>query len=125
MYALDTITVLDYFKCKGGVGAKLLAVPPGEAALPAVVAYEVWVGILGSHLAGARRDARYAERARVWTSARAHRRQLARRLRADCRWHWALGAVLGVQSNYFNFLRSHQDELPMGQRQPTESAAIR
>jgi predicted nucleic acid-binding protein len=42
MYALDTITVLDYFKCKGGVGAKLQAVPPGEAALPAVAAYEVW-----------------------------------------------------------------------------------
>lgn len=48
MYALDTNTVLDYFKGKGGVGAKLLAVPPGEIALPAVAAYEVWVGVLGS-----------------------------------------------------------------------------
>lgn len=48
MYVLDTNTVLDYFRGKGGVGAKLLAVPPGEVALPAIVAYEVWVGVLGS-----------------------------------------------------------------------------
>lgn len=48
MYALDTNTVLDYFKGKGEVGATLLATPPSELALPAVVAYEVWVGVLGS-----------------------------------------------------------------------------
>lgn len=58
MYALDTNTVLDYFKGKGGVGEKLLAVPPGEVALPAVVAYEVWVGVLGSQNAQ-RRQAEY------------------------------------------------------------------
>lgn len=58
MYALDTNTVLDYFKGKGGVGAKLLAVPPSEVALPAVAAYEVWVGVLGSQNAQ-RRQAEY------------------------------------------------------------------
>lgn len=58
MYALDTNSVLDYFKRKGGVGAKLLAVPPGQIALPSVVAYEVWVGVLGSQNAP-RRQAEY------------------------------------------------------------------
>ena len=48
MYALDTNTVLDYFKGKGDVARNLLAVPPTEVALPAVVAYEVWIGVLGS-----------------------------------------------------------------------------
>jgi tRNA(fMet)-specific endonuclease VapC len=60
MYALDTNTVLDYFKRKGGVGAKLLAVPPGEVALPAVAAYEVWVGVIGSQNAQ-RRQAEYEQ----------------------------------------------------------------
>lgn len=58
MYVLDTNTVLDYFRGRGNVGAKLLAVPPGEVTLPAVVAYEVWVGVLGSRNA-ARRQAQY------------------------------------------------------------------
>jgi len=48
VYALDTNTVLDYFRGKGNVVGRLLAVPPGEIALPAIVAYEVWVGVLGS-----------------------------------------------------------------------------
>lgn len=48
MYALDTNTVLDYFRGKGQVAARLLATPPSEVALPAVAAYEVWVGVLGS-----------------------------------------------------------------------------
>ncbi|MGQ0653337.1 MAG: type II toxin-antitoxin system VapC family toxin [Betaproteobacteria bacterium] len=48
MYALDTNTVLDYFRNRGAVAANLLAVPPRELALPAVVAYEVWFGVLGS-----------------------------------------------------------------------------
>ena len=60
MYALDTNTVLDFFKGKGGVGAKLLAVPPGEVALPAVAAYEVWVGVLGSRNTK-RRQAEYEQ----------------------------------------------------------------
>jgi tRNA(fMet)-specific endonuclease VapC len=60
MYALDTNTVLDYFRGRGNVGANLLALPPREVALPAIVAYEVWVGVLGSQNAG-RREAQYAQ----------------------------------------------------------------
>jgi tRNA(fMet)-specific endonuclease VapC len=60
MYALDTNTVLDYFRGRGNVGANLLALPPREVALPAIVAYEVWVGVLGSQSAG-RREAQYAQ----------------------------------------------------------------
>src|SRR5256885_8662573 len=56
MYALDTNTVLDYFKGKGEVAKNLLAVPPGEVALPAIVAYEVWIGVLGSQNAKRRQD---------------------------------------------------------------------
>lgn len=48
MYALDTNTVLDYFRGRGAVAENLLAMPPSEVALPAIVAYEVWVGVLGS-----------------------------------------------------------------------------
>ena len=58
MYALDTNTVLDYFRGRGGVAKSLLAVPPSEVALPAIVVYEVWIGVLGSHNA-ARRQSQY------------------------------------------------------------------
>ena len=60
MYALDTNTVLDYFRGRGNVAKNLLAVPPSEVALPAIVAYEVWVGVLGSRNAS-RREAQYEE----------------------------------------------------------------
>jgi len=60
MYALDTNTLLDYFKGKGNVARNLLAAPPGEVALPAVVAYEVWVGVLGSQNAK-RRQVQYEQ----------------------------------------------------------------
>lgn len=55
MYALDTNTVLDYFRRKGLVAARLFAVPPSEVAIPAVVAYEVWVGVIGSQNAERRK----------------------------------------------------------------------
>lgn len=58
MYALDTNTVLDFFRGKGKVAGRLLATPPTEVALPAIVAYEVWVGVLGSQNA-ARRQVEY------------------------------------------------------------------
>ena len=58
MYALDTNTVLDYFRGRGDVEKNLLGVPPSEVALPAIVAYEVWVGVLGSQNAK-RRQAQY------------------------------------------------------------------
>lgn len=61
MYVLDTNTVLDYFRGKGSVADNLLAVPPSDVALPAIVAYEVWVGVLGSQNARRRhRPARHA-----------------------------------------------------------------
>ena len=60
MYALDTNTLLDFFRGKGDVARKVLAVPPGEVALPAIVAYEVWVGVLGSRNAK-RRQAQYEQ----------------------------------------------------------------
>jgi len=60
MYVLDTNTVLDYFRGKGRVAPNLLAVPPSEVALPAIAAYEVWVGVLGSR-AAARRQSQYEQ----------------------------------------------------------------
>lgn len=58
MYALDTNTVLDYFRERGSVAKNLLAVPPSEVALPAIVVYEVWIGVLGSQNAR-RRQSQY------------------------------------------------------------------
>jgi tRNA(fMet)-specific endonuclease VapC len=60
VFVLDTNTLLDYFRGKGKVAANLLAVSPGEVALPAIVAYEVWVGVLGSQNAR-RRQAQYEQ----------------------------------------------------------------
>ena len=60
MHALDTNTVLDFFRGKGKVASNLLALPPSEIALPAIVAYEVWVGVLGSQSAK-RRQAQYEQ----------------------------------------------------------------
>ena len=60
MYVLDTNTLLDYFRGRGNVAKNLLAVPPSEVALPAIAAYEVWVGVLGSRNAG-RRQAQYEQ----------------------------------------------------------------
>ena len=56
MFVLDTNTVLDYFRGRGRVAEHLLAVPPSEIALPAVSAYEVWVGVLGSQNPKRRRE---------------------------------------------------------------------
>lgn len=56
MFVLDTNTVLDYFKGKGRVAERLLAVAPSEITLPAVSAYEVRVGVLGSQNPKRRRE---------------------------------------------------------------------
>jgi tRNA(fMet)-specific endonuclease VapC len=48
MHLLDTNTVLDYFRAKGNVAANILTAAPGEIALAAITAYEIWVGVLGS-----------------------------------------------------------------------------
>jgi tRNA(fMet)-specific endonuclease VapC len=59
-YVLDTNTVIDYFKGRGKVAERMLAVAPREIALPAIVAYEVWVGVLGSRNAK-RREAQFEQ----------------------------------------------------------------
>lgn len=56
MFVLDTNTVLDYFKGKGRVAERLLATTPSEVAVPAISAYEVWVGVLGSQNPKRRRE---------------------------------------------------------------------
>lgn len=56
MFVLDTNTVSDYFRARGNVAANLLATPPSEIALTAIVAYEVWVGVLGSQNAKRRQE---------------------------------------------------------------------
>ena len=48
MYALDTNSVIHFFKGRGRVAERLAATPPAEVRLPSVVLYELEVGIAGS-----------------------------------------------------------------------------
>ena len=48
MYALDTNTVIYFFENCGHVAEHLFSLPPHEIALPAVVLYELEVGIAKS-----------------------------------------------------------------------------
>ncbi len=48
MFALDTNTVIYYFKGVGGVAERLLATPPHDVALPSIIVYELGRGVLGS-----------------------------------------------------------------------------
>jgi tRNA(fMet)-specific endonuclease VapC len=48
MFALDTNTLIFFFKGVGQVKNRLLATPPREIAIPAVVVYELEVGIARS-----------------------------------------------------------------------------
>jgi tRNA(fMet)-specific endonuclease VapC len=48
MYALDTNTVIYFFKGMGNVATHLFSLPPYEIVLPAVVLYELEVGIAKS-----------------------------------------------------------------------------
>lgn len=48
MYALDANTVIHFFKGRGNVAKRLLAVAPTEIALPSVALYELEVGRLKS-----------------------------------------------------------------------------
>ena len=48
MYALDTNTLIYFFKGMGNVAAKLLATPPKEIGIPSIVVYELEVGIAKS-----------------------------------------------------------------------------
>ena len=45
MYALDTNTVIYFFKGMGNVASHLFSLPPHEIVLPSVVLYELQVGI--------------------------------------------------------------------------------
>lgn len=55
MWALDTNTVIYYFKGMGHVAERLLEVAPNRVSIPSVVVYEIEVGILKSGEATKRR----------------------------------------------------------------------
>jgi len=55
MFALDTNTVIYFFKGLHGVDRRLLATPPGDIAIPCVVLYELEVGIAKSKAPSKRR----------------------------------------------------------------------
>ena len=46
MFALDTNTVIYYFKGLGGVSDRLLATSPREVVIPSIVVYELGRGVL-------------------------------------------------------------------------------
>jgi tRNA(fMet)-specific endonuclease VapC len=48
MFALDTNTLIYFFKGIGSVGERLLGCAPAEIAIPAVVVYEIETGIAKS-----------------------------------------------------------------------------
>lgn len=49
IYALDTNTLIHFFKGAGRVPERLLATPPGQVAVPSVVVYELDVGLARLH----------------------------------------------------------------------------
>ena len=55
-YALDTNTLIYFFKGMGKIDQKLLAKMPGEVLIPAVVLYELETGIAKSQAPAKRRD---------------------------------------------------------------------
>lgn len=55
-YALDTNTLIYFFKGMGNVAPKLLAKAPGDILLPAVVLYELETGITKSQAPAKRRE---------------------------------------------------------------------
>ncbi len=56
MFALDTNSVIYFFKGMGRIADRLLAVPPNQIAMPAVVLYELEVGIAKSTASAGRRS---------------------------------------------------------------------
>lgn len=56
MYLLDTNSVVFFFKGQGRVGERLLARKPAEVALPAIVLYELEVGVIRSKSPARRRE---------------------------------------------------------------------
>jgi len=55
-YQLDTNAVIHFFKGSGQVANRMLAVPPSEVAISALVAYELLVGVEKSPQATLRRQ---------------------------------------------------------------------
>ena len=55
MFALDTNTLIYFFKGLGRVGERLLATPPSEIGVPAVVLYELEFGLRRSKQSARRR----------------------------------------------------------------------
>ena len=49
MYVLDTNTLIYYFKGQGNIKSHLLSTPPKDIAIPAIVLYELEVGIAKSN----------------------------------------------------------------------------
>lgn len=60
MFALDTNTIVHYFKGIGRVAENLLATPPSQTCVPSVVVYEIRVG-LERYVDAPRRVARFAD----------------------------------------------------------------
>lgn len=56
MYVLDTNSVVYFFKGMGRVSERLLSTPPRDVAIPAVVLYELEVGIAKSSTSERRRS---------------------------------------------------------------------
>lgn len=56
MFALDTNTLIYFFKGQGNVAEKLFATAPSEVAIPAIVVYELETGINKSSQPTKRRD---------------------------------------------------------------------
>lgn len=54
-YALDTNTLIHYFKGMGRVAERLMSVPPAEVAVPSIVVFELELGIAKLPHAGGRR----------------------------------------------------------------------
>lgn len=84
MYALDTSTVVDYLRGKGRVAERLLATPPHEVAIPAVVLYELELGAEKAR-ASPRRRSQLTELVRSATllAFGAEEAKTAARIRAD------------------------------------------
>ena len=55
IYALDTNTLIYYFKGVGSVVSNMLSIPPSDLAIPAVVLYELERGLATSQAPGRRR----------------------------------------------------------------------
>ncbi len=84
MYALDTNSLVYFFKDVGGIGERLLATPPREVGLPTIVLYELEVGAAKSQSPERRR--RHLDEVVSWMTLLpfgAEEAKIAARIRAD------------------------------------------